>query len=841
MEKIVSRLLDKDTKPVAQTLTVEQQAVKPETKPVESEDQAEEEPEYVSAVSQLEMAHESPKPTRDTAPKEAYVHTEPSWLMQMLSNYFTGGNLLVRIGGVILFFGLAFLVKYAAEHSVISIEMRLWGIALIAVALIVTGWRLRDREGAYGQILQGLGVAILYLLIYGASKFYGLLSLEMAFVLMLGVVVLGSILAVMEDSLPLALFATAGGFLVPILTSSGDGSHIMLFSYYAFLNLGLFIVAWFRSWRVLNVVGFLFTFVIATVWGVLRYKSELFTTTEPFLILYFFMYLCISVLFTIKHPFEPKNLVDGTLVFGLPMIAFPLQISLVHDFSYAEAYSALFLGLLYLALWFWLKNKERTLLLAQSFLALSVVFFTIAIPYIFDADVSAALWSLESTGIIWIALKQSRPLTRYFGMALLFVALFVYPDSVGYYNSLTLAEYLGYLIIITATFIAAYLLDTHKHVLPALDVFIAKVYLFFAILFWFTGTLNILPRIYAFVAGQDILFTLIAGTLLLVAVTMKVQWQLLVKTLQGFLFLGMLVFFLQAGGIIRLLYVHPFVDLGAVLYGIFLLLHFLLLYLYRKEWQWAKAIHVAGLWFFVLVVSLELHYHIENLYHQQSDSLMALACVPLVVSFLLMLPKQYRGWLEEQREAYQMLGAGGLLTALGVWQLRTFSVVPVGNALPVFNLLDIIQIMVLAMMGYWGYRQKNLLSKEAGNTLYGAVAIMGILLITVIFARAVHHSQGIAYNMHALWDSDYFQTGLSLLWSMIAIVLMVLSKRYGQKILWLGGFGLLIVVVLKLFFVELAHSGTIERIVSFIVVGTLLLLIGYFVPMPPGETEHDET
>jgi uncharacterized membrane protein len=54
----------------------------------------------------------------------------------------------------------------------------------------------------------------------------------------------------------------------------------------------------------------------------------------------------------------------------------------------------------------------------------------------------------------------------------------------------------------------------------------------------------------------------------------------------------------------------------------------------------------------------------------------------------------------------------------------------------------------------------------------------------------------------------------------------------------MAGFGLLIVVVLKLFFVELAHSGTIERIISFMVVGTILLLIGYFVPMPPSKEEE---
>ena len=41
------------------------------------------------------------------------------------------------------------------------------------------------------------------------------------------------------------------------------------------------------------------------------------------------------------------------------------------------------------------------------------------------------------------------------------------------------------------------------------------------------------------------------------------------------------------------------------------------------------------------------------------------------------------------------------------------------------------------------------------------------------------------------------------------------------------------VVVLKLFTIDLSNTGTIERIVSFISVGVLLLVIGYLSPLPP--------
>jgi len=40
-------------------------------------------------------------------------------------------------------------------------------------------------------------------------------------------------------------------------------------------------------------------------------------------------------------------------------------------------------------------------------------------------------------------------------------------------------------------------------------------------------------------------------------------------------------------------------------------------------------------------------------------------------------------------------------------------------------------------------------------------------------------------------------------------------------------------VVAKLFVVDLSGIGTLERIVSFVGVGLLMLLIGYLSPVPP--------
>ncbi len=57
--------------------------------------------------------------------------------------------------------------------------------------------------------------------------------------------------------------------------------------------------------------------------------------------------------------------------------------------------------------------------------------------------------------------------------------------------------------------------------------------------------------------------------------------------------------------------------------------------------------------------------------------------------------------------------------------------------------------------------------------------------------------------------------------------------RQRNRTAWLAGAILLGVVIAKLFLVDLSRSGSVERIVSFVGVGVLMLIVGYFSPLPP--------
>ncbi|MFJ7798142.1 DUF2339 domain-containing protein [Pseudomonas sp. NPDC096950] len=373
------------------------------------------------------------EPRKPAAPREPNVFDRA---INGARNWLFGGNTVLRVGVVLLFLGLAFLLRYATEGMVVPIEMRYAGVAASALGLLALGWWLRHRNNHYALMLQGTGIAVLYLTVFAAMRLHPLLDPTAALGLLVAVTVFSAILAITQDSLALACAAALGGFAAPILTSTGAGNHVALFSYFALLNTGILAIAWFKAWRPLNLIGFVGTFGIGFAWGLRSYTPELLWSTEPFLILFFLMYLGIGLLFTRRKLLEMTDApadddrqallhwsarkgdyVDGTLLFGPPLVGFGLQFALVQHLDFAAAFSALALGMIYMGLARLLMGG-RALLLAETCLALGVIFASLAIPLGLDARWTAAAWAVEGAGIFWLGLRQQRPLARAFALLL---------------------------------------------------------------------------------------------------------------------------------------------------------------------------------------------------------------------------------------------------------------------------------------------------------------------------------------------------------------------------------------------------------------------------------------
>ncbi|MCM8594994.1 DUF2339 domain-containing protein [Accumulibacter sp.] len=790
-----------------------------------------------SAVARPARVPERAEEPAGESPGERAAGPVVDWLLR--------GNVMARVGVVILFFGVAFLLKYTYQHVHVPIELRVSGVAFGAVVLLVIGWRLRSRRTGYALALQAGGVGLLYLTIFAALRLFGLLPPGPAFVLLLAVVGLAAALAVLQDARSLAALGAAGGFLAPILASTGAGDHVALFAYYAVLNVGILAIAWFRSWRVLNLLGFAFTFGIATVWGVLRYRPEHFASTEPFLVLFFVIYVAIAVLFSQREPGTVERHIDTTLVFGVPLIAFALQVGLVRDFAYGSAWSALAVGAFYLLLAraLWSRRGEGQRLVVESFLALGISFTTLAVPLAFDGRWTSAAWALEGAAIVWVGVRQQRLAARAFGVVLQLLAGFFYIDDLGraagpwpVLNSV----WLGALLLAIAGLFSGWLLQIRRPGLVPAERWLAHALLAWGVVWWVGGGLHEIDRhVPHALRGNAALGLVSASCLAFGWLEQRLNWPAMrVPALA--LLPAMVVFAVLIPGQAT----HPFAHAGYIAWPAAFAAHLWLLW--RRDGspgaghEW---LHATGFWLFAALGAGELAWAIDRWVDGRAAwPLIGWALFPGALLGVLALRGERLGWpVATHLPSYLRSGGVPLAAFLAIWSV-VGSFASDGDPwplsyLPVLNPLDLAQAGALIVVATWYVAVRRLglwpgdaLPLPVAAALAGAAAFFWA---NSVLLRALHHWAGVPLHFAALAGSDLVQASLSLLWTLIALAAMVLATRRGWRALWLSGAGLLAVVVVKLLLVDLSNAGTLERIVSFVGVGLLMLLIGYLAPAPP--------
>jgi uncharacterized membrane protein len=803
----------------------------------------------------------SPAVSREAEPASGWGPRDPASsgggaidsILGYIRDYFTGGNTLVRVGIIILFFGVAFLLRYAAEHSHVPIEFRLCGVAVGCIVLLVLGWRLRARRAGYALALQGGAVGILYLTVFAGLRIYSVLPPGAAFALLVVLAAFSAALAVLQNSQSFAVLAVTGGFLAPILASTGQGNHIVLFSYYAVLNGGILAIAWFKAWRPLNVAGFLFTFVIGTAWGVLSYQPRLFASTEPFLVLFFLFYVVIAILFTSRQPPELRGYVDGTLVFGNPIVAFGLQSGMLHDRRFALAYSALAVSALYLAIATLLHRSRQAYqrLLVEAFMALGVLFLTLAVPLALDGRWSAATWALEGAALVWIGCRQNRRLPRVFG-ALLQIAggvIFCFDLDVPHGNVPILnSAFLGGVMVSAASVFSAAMLERHRERLAEFEIAVAPLLFFWGLLWWlFSGLTEIQRR----VADR---YEASAG-LLLMGLTALLSSELHRRARMSFARIppiGLLPAMLVYAGIAAMEVHHPFADGGWISWP----LTFAAFYFVCRRHEGdpgrvlADSLHVGSAWLLTTLISWEVAWAIDKgVAGGGSWPVIAWALVPAVALFALPRLVRRVSWpMGIHREAYIGFAAVGLALYLSMWSIKTNVSLP-GDPyplpfVPLLNPLDLAELFVLmVLLRFWLYLRSARFPSYADlkeGMVFSALAALAFIWLNAALLRTMHHWAGVPFELQAMLRSTLVETSISIFWTVLALTTMLAATRTGARVVWLTGAGLLGVVIAKLFLVDLSHIGTIERIVSFVGVGLLMLVIGYFSPLPPSVGNEPE-
>ncbi|HEY5646496.1 MAG TPA: DUF2339 domain-containing protein, partial [Pseudomonadales bacterium] len=788
-------------------------------------------------------------PSRELAALAARIDA----LRGAVVRFVTTGNPVVRIGAVVLFIGVAYLLRYAYEHALVPVELRLIGAATGGIALLAFGWRLRDRADTYGLILQGLGLAILYLTVFASARLYGLVPMVAAFVLLVALVAGASVLAVVQRSQALAIFSMSGGFLAPVLTSTGEGSHVTLFSYYALLNAGILAMAWFRQWRWLNWTGFVFTFVIGASWGYQYYQPQYFASTQPFLILFFLFYVAVSMLFARKRGVQLRGVVDGTLVFGTPVIAFALQAGLVKDMPFGLAYSALAAALVYTALALWLKRIRRLdHLLDRSFVALAVVFATLAIPFAFDNQrFTAATWALEGAGVYWVGVRQAQRLPRAFGIllqlgaGLAFVLAFYRPNEATLFlNSAYLgAAFLG----IAGTFTAA-VIGRHRAALTRFEPIVGAVLLGWGVFWWLLGGFRELsvdtpgePRFTATNLGEHLFLIYAAVSLALVSCIARTRsWRMGFHP--GFLLLPIAAAVL-VGLDIGWVRGTAFADFGWIAWPLAFAVLYWQLSVVPAPHRLLGAWHAALWWFATLFVAWNAAALVDDVLPDSVWTYVLWGGVPLAACVLMLELRDRTGWPFAAAPA-SYFGWGWLVAyayLLG-WLLFTGLVEADPAPIPYLvlaNPIELIQLGVLLLGAFWLKGASGTAFARGASGLRVVLGATAFVWVNSVAARAVHFYGEVPYPVDVIVESDTFQATVTILWTSLALALMGFAARRAARAYWIVGAALLAVVILKLFFADISNLGLVERIVSFITVGVLMLVIGYFAPIPPKRPVDD--
>jgi uncharacterized membrane protein len=793
-----------------------------------------------------------PEPEPQTARVESFPHESPPAPPQSsaLWNFFFGGNTLVRFGVIVLFFGVAFLLKYASERIEIPIEARLIGVALGAIVMLAIGWRLRYSRPGYGLIMQGGGIGVLYLTVFAAFRLYQLLPGGLVFALLAAMSVFSAVMAVLQDSRSLAAMSVSGGFLAPVLASTGSGSHVALFSFYALINLGILMIAWFKPWRSLNMLGFAFTFIIGLLWGERYYRSEFLASTEPFLLLFFLFYVVIAVLFALRQEVNIKSPVDGTLVFGTPLVAFGLQTALVRDIEYAAAFSALALSCFYLLLAKYLFSRVRAniRLLVEAFLALGVVFATLAVPLALDGRWTAAAWALEGAAIVWIGARQDKPLARAFGIFLQFAAgVAFFLDASGSRGALPVFNsfYLGCVFISAAALFCAWYIKRRRTQLTDSEGIVAIALFCWGSAWWLgAGLLEIHERVtfvYRLHASLLFITTSCAAFSIL---HRRINW---LEARYAALALLPLMVIAAAAEVDRA--AHPFKYLGFIAWPIAFGAN---LWIMRRheDTRHIGAWHAAGAWLFAALGAWETAWWIGDLIRGGDVwRLIGWPLVPIVLLAWLSDRGERTAWpVARHLEAYLFDGAIVLAAFLWLWMLYTNfnsrgDPLPLPY-LPLLNPLDLTQGAALLALFTWFRRVRSAPFApqlfQSPELAYVALGSIAFLWLNGVLLRTLHHWAGVPFDFDVMMRSMLVQASLSIFWSVLALCIMLAATRLRARSLWLTGAGLMAVVVVKLFFVDLSNIGGIERVVSFIGVGALMLVIGYVSPVPPASLRGEK-
>ncbi|MCY4622525.1 MAG: DUF2339 domain-containing protein [bacterium] len=778
-------------------------------------------------------------------------------VLDPVKNWATTGNVPVKIGVLLSLIGLGFLLGMALDQGwiTLTIEVRHVLVAVFGVLLLVVGWRVRGRNPIYGLSLQGGGIAVLYLTTYVAHAVYDLLPASVSAAAVVMITVGAGGLAVLGDARSLAVLGIIGGFLAPVLAYSDGSDHVLVFGFYLILSAAIMAVAWFKIWPELNLLGLGFTLGVSAFWLFNRYAEQDWITTQSLIALLVLLYMTIPVLFAVRQPPDVKAWMTGPLVFGLPFVALGLQLVLTEHFKYGAAVSSGVLATI-LALFAAMAHRygKESGPLRDAYAGLSVAFVAITVPLALEAQYTSVAWVLQGGVLVWFGVRHQRRLATYAGCllqalgGLAFLGYLIASDfDASDLTPVLNGYFLGAALLAVVGLLSGRSLDLSGGDQDGTRA-LCRIALVWSTGWWILGglletMLHVPPD--GRLTVSIVFVTVSLGGLALAAPL--IGWMRL-RTV-GVALPPALVLFLALA---LTLQSHPFGTQGWAGWIVAMASYYSVLRWREGAFPWAVSVmHTVGYGVLVILVGREVYWQVDRVAYDVWPITAALATVLAVVVGTLVARRAATWPLGTHWRTYLIACSGPALLVVAVMALATNltsdGASPPLTYLPLFNPLEILTALVVVVVLAWkrlaDAQEDHPLKDLIGRSWIPGLTLVGIILLTMAVARTVHHWLNVPFDFDAMIDSTVLHASLSIVWGIAGLSGMVAGVRLVRRAVWIGGASLMGVVVVKLFLFDLANTGTVARVVSFLGVGVLLIVVGYFAPVPPSTpdpTKEDE-
>lgn len=742
-------------------------------------------------------------------------------LKDQVSHWLFSGNPVLKVAIIVLVIGVILLLRFATEHWQLSLAMKLGVVALSSAVVSALGVLLQKKNRSFAIALEGLGLAGLFLTLFFAYYNGVIASLLTASLCFVVIMALTLTLSLKQKSVELALMAMTVAYIAPFTLPVRDATAVEMVAYYLVINVAVAILTTLRPWKFLNQIAFLMTALVGAGYAFLHSYTHERGQITALLLAHTVVFIWLGFRFSqlLAHAdlakFKLKPALDIALIFAAPIVAYGYLYLMYFDESQLQAALSLLFAAVFAGLYFIAKKHQRIAIIAQSYFSLSLIFLVLIPPILLPEHWSVTGWAVEGALIFIFALYQQSNISRYLAMGLLIMAglssLYYVVELNRFPREMYWSLVVSYFAVVGVANSSAKFrqqVDSGSLVFHCVQMFSATIMLFILMLDYIDSQsqvvlcLLIISIVYVLM-NEGLLYRKAAWTWLLP------KWMGLIPVY--IVALVMVVDLSEQGQIIW----HNSSDrFGFALTGILLTFLWLRPMLGGKaEREWVAL----GVMTSLALTSVTLF-----------PSMPYLSVVILALLFC--------AWCYfKQANAlwHSFWQARSTLVLMATWMIcsQLFSQQAFyGYILPILNPFDAVSIaMLAAFLWMLGLQSKAGLDK-------GIVAVLMVLsilwLTSYVLLRALHVYMATPFNDIALWQNGTVQLSLTLLWVSLACVTMSLASRKQLRPMWILGGSILVLVTLKLVLFDLAHIGTLTRVISFLGAGFMMLIIAYIAPIP---------